>query len=164
MVSIKKNEIQRKKSEPISWILQINLCNFGKFFLFQREPHYFMYRIPLFFCETIRELSERGRSQTTLTRRGRQVVKNVDFHQLLRGRKCLRRSLGGQKLQNLVNLVCERSLMPQCIIINPGSKLRLRGHSTTTWIKFYPILTPTPTHPLRVDKNGHFTYYLPFVT
>ena len=38
----------------------------------------------------------------------------------------------------------------------------LSGHSTTTWIKFYPILTPT--HPLRVDKNGHFTYYLPFVT
>ena len=29
------------------------------------------------------------------------------------------------------------------------------GQPTTTWTKFYLILTP----PLRVDKNGHFTYY-----
>ena len=33
-------------------------------------------------------------------------------------------------------------------------------HSTTTWTYFYPILTPTP---LKLYKNGHFTYYLPFV-
>jgi hypothetical protein len=32
-----------------------------------------------------------------------------------------------------------------------------RGHLTTTWTKFYQILTP---HPPRVDKIGHFTHYL----
>ena len=32
--------------------------------------------------------------------------------------------------------------------------LLVRGHSTTTWTKFYPILTPYP--PL-VEKHGHFT-------
>ena len=35
----------------------------------------------------------------------------------------------------------------------------LWGHSSTTWIKSYPILTP---YPHRVDNCGHFTYYLPF--
>ena len=33
---------------------------------------------------------------------------------------------------------------------------RSRGHSTTTWTKFYPMLTHSP------HKNGHFTNYLPF--
>ena len=37
----------------------------------------------------------------------------------------------------------------------------IRGHSTTTWTKFYPILTH---HDLRVDKNGHFTFYKLFAT
>ena len=31
-----------------------------------------------------------------------------------------------------------------------------RGHSTTTWAKFSPILTNYPT---RVDNCGHFKYY-----
>ena len=30
----------------------------------------------------------------------------------------------------------------------------IRCRSTTTWTKFYLILTPSP---LRVDKRGHFT-------
>ena len=38
---------------------------------------------------------------------------------------------------------------------------RIGGHSTTKYIKFWPILTP---QPLRVDKNGHFIYFLPSVT
>ena len=29
--------------------------------------------------------------------------------------------------------------------------LLLRGHSTTTWIKFYPILTPTPLEWTKMD-------------
>ena len=33
--------------------------------------------------------------------------------------------------------------------------LKLRGHSTTTWTNFDPILTPSPP---RVDKRGHSTY------
>ena len=33
----------------------------------------------------------------------------------------------------------------------------LRGRSTTTWAKVYPILTPPPN---RVNRNGHFTSYL----
>ena len=36
----------------------------------------------------------------------------------------------------------------------------VRGHSTTTWTKFYPILTPSTP---RVDNCGYFTWYLPFV-
>ena len=35
----------------------------------------------------------------------------------------------------------------------------VRGHSTTTWTTFYPILT---TYPTRVDKHGHFIYGLSF--
>ena len=35
--------------------------------------------------------------------------------------------------------------------------LLVRGHSTTTWTKFYPILT---TNPTRVDNYGHFTYHI----
>ena len=31
----------------------------------------------------------------------------------------------------------------------------VRGHSTTTWTNFDPILTP---HPSRVDKRGHLIY------
>ena len=31
----------------------------------------------------------------------------------------------------------------------------VRGHSTTTWTNFDPILTPSPP---RVDKRGHSTY------
>ena len=41
-------------------------------------------------------------------------------------------------------------------LLDLSKEILQRGHSTTTWIKLYPILTPT--HPLRVDKNGHFTY------
>ena len=33
-------------------------------------------------------------------------------------------------------------------------KASIRGHSTTTWTNFDPILTPSPP---RVDKRGHFT-------
>ena len=36
-----------------------------------------------------------------------------------------------------------------------------RFHSTTTWAKFYPILT---TYPLQVDKYGHSTCYLDIST
>ena len=32
-------------------------------------------------------------------------------------------------------------------------EIPFRGHSTTTWTKFYPILTPSPP---RVDNCGHF--------
>ena len=39
--------------------------------------------------------------------------------------------------------------------------LQARGHSSTTWTKFYPILTPSPD---RVDNCGYFIWYLPFVT
>ena len=35
-----------------------------------------------------------------------------------------------------------------------------KGHSTTTWIRYYTILT---TYPPRVENCGHFTYYLFFV-
>ena len=38
--------------------------------------------------------------------------------------------------------------------------IAIRGHSTTTWTKFYLIL---PTYPTWVDNCGHFTYYLLFV-
>ena len=39
-----------------------------------------------------------------------------------------------------------------------------RGHSITTWIKFYPILTiyTLPPSPL-VNNCGHFSQFLPFV-
>ena len=46
-------------------------------------------------------------------------------------------------------------------LLVPARTYILRGHSTTMWTRFYPILTPLPP---RVDRNGHFTYYLPFVT
>ena len=36
----------------------------------------------------------------------------------------------------------------------------LRGHSTTTWTKYYPILTP---YPPRVDNCKHLTDYLSFL-
>ena len=29
--------------------------------------------------------------------------------------------------------------------------LRLRGHSRTTWTKFYPILTPSPLESTNID-------------
>ena len=36
-------------------------------------------------------------------------------------------------------------------------------YSTTTWTKFYPILTPTPRHPLNWTKMNilHTIYHLP---
>ena len=47
-------------------------------------------------------------------------------------------------------------------VLNLLSQFALGGHSTTTWTKFYPILT---THPPLVDKNWHFTHtYSPFLS
>ena len=37
----------------------------------------------------------------------------------------------------------------------------LGGHLTTAWNKFIQFWPP---HPPQVNKIGHFTYYLPFVT
>ena len=44
---------------------------------------------------------------------------------------------------------------PKKVIKKLSSKLppdKVRGHSTTTWTNFDPILTPSPP---RVDKCGH---------
>ena len=35
----------------------------------------------------------------------------------------------------------------------------LGGHSTTTWTKFWPILTTLPPPSPQVDKQGHFIIY-----
>ena len=54
-----------------------------------------------------------GRAQTTFTRRGKQVggPKMSTFCQRSYHRKCQRRGVGGQKSQNIVNIVCERPLL-----------------------------------------------------
>ena len=46
------------------------------------------------------------------------------------------------------------------VILNSSKNERnnstyIRGHSTTTWTNFDPILTPSPP---RVDKRGYSTY------
>ena len=40
---------------------------------------------------------------------------------------------------------------------------RPRGHSTTTWTKFYSIFTPYPLEWTIVDNYGHFTNNLSFL-
>ena len=41
-------------------------------------------------------------------------------------------------------------------VLEVNVRKHLRGHSTTTWTNFDPILTPSP--PPRVDKCEHSTY------
>ena len=56
--------------------------------------------------------------------------------------------LGLSRPWNICQAVCLYFIAWRCIEWNPH-----RGHSTTTWTKFYPILTPSPHPP--VNYCGH---------
>ena len=58
----------------------------------------------------------------------------------------------------VIDLAPEEWVIPNLGLTLPARQPR--GHSTTTWTKCYPSLTPyTP----EVDKHGHLTYHLAFV-
>ena len=53
-----------------------------------------------------------------------------------------------------------RNLKGRKGLILGNSEQHQRRHPTTTWSKYYPILT---TYPPQEDYCGNFTYYLTFV-